>query len=149
MNATAALERSILIGSIVKKILERLEQERAEAAAALVGLPQPVSFQNHQEEILRKVLRVLIRIATAADVGKNRVPVSSAKRRQRLRSLLLVAFGVRPSEDHTPVRGGEHPRLGFHIHRPIEWLSFASSTSLKALRLRAVQPQELEHFRSS
>src|SRR4029077_4218381 len=90
-----------------------------------------------------KVLRILIRVTAAADIGKNGVPVSSAKRRQRIRGLLLVTFGVRPSEDHTPVRGGELPRLGFHIHRPIEWLSFASSTSLKALRLRGVHSQEL------
>jgi hypothetical protein len=101
----------------VKKILERLEQERAEAAAALVSLPQPVSFQNHQEKILRKVLRVLTRIATATDIGKNRSPVSSAKLCQRLSSFLLVAIRVRPSKDKTPARGGEHTRLGFRIHR--------------------------------
>ena len=128
----------------MKKILERLEQERAEAAAAAVGLPQPVRFQNHQEEILRKVLRILIRIAAPAYVGKNRVPVPSAKRRQRLRGLLLVTFGVRPSEDHTPMRGGEHPRLGFHIHRPVAWLFFTSSTSLKTALLMRTSQQVVE-----
>src|SRR5947209_20586767 len=98
VNATAPLQRLLLIGDVVKKILERLEQKRAEPAAALIGLPQPVSFQNHQEKILRKVLRVLSRIAAAADVGKNGSPVSSAKFRQRL-SGLLVAFGVRPCKN--------------------------------------------------
>jgi len=34
-NAAAALERSIFISSIVEKILERLEQERAEAGGSL------------------------------------------------------------------------------------------------------------------
>jgi hypothetical protein len=101
----------------VKKVLDRLEQERAEAASALVGLAQPVSFQNHQEEILRDVLRVLSRIATPTDVGKNGSPVSPAKLRERFSSLLLVTVGVRPGEDETPARGGEHARLGFRIHR--------------------------------
>src|SRR5205823_8329471 len=71
----------VLVGDVVKKILERLEQERTETPATLIRLPQPVSFQNHQEKILREVLRVLGRIAAAADVGKNGAPVSSAKLR--------------------------------------------------------------------
>ena len=116
MNAAATLERSILIRGVVKKILERLEQERAEAAPAVVRLPQPVSFQNHQEKILRKILRVLTRITTTAHVRKNGSPVSSAKLRQRISSLLLVGLGVRSSKDQAPARGGEHPRLGFYIH---------------------------------
>ena len=150
MNAAATLERSILIRGVVKKILERLEQERAEAAPAMVRLPQPVSFQNHKEEILSKVLRILTGIASAADVGKSGSPVSSTKLRQRFsRLILLVALGIRSSKDETPTGGGEHPRLGFYAHRPIEWLSFAFSTSLKAPPQRAVHPQELEHFRSS
>ena len=119
MSAAAPLERSILIGGVVKKILEGLEQKRTETPAALVGLPQPISFQNHQEEILRNVLRVFIGIAAAADVGKNGSPVSSAKLRQGLSSLWLVALGVRPSKDQTPARGGEHPRFGFQIHLPV------------------------------
>src|SRR5436190_10455933 len=76
LNTTASLQRLFLVGHVVKEILERLEQERAEAASALVGLSQPVSFQNHQEKILRKVLRVFRRIAAAADIGKNGSPVS-------------------------------------------------------------------------
>src|SRR5438034_90240 len=103
----------------MKKILERLEQERAESTAALVGLPQPVSFQNHQEKILCKILRVLSRIAAAADVGKNWAPIRSAKLRQRFSSLLLITLGVRPSKDETPARGGEHPRFGFRIQQPL------------------------------
>ena len=118
MNATASLQCLILIGDVVKKILERLEQERAETAATLIRLPQPISFQNHQEEILREILRVFSRIAAAADVGKNGSPVSSAKLGQRLSGFLLVAIGVRPSKDETPARGGEHPGFGFCIHLP-------------------------------
>jgi hypothetical protein len=118
LNATASLKRLLLVGDVVKKILERLEQERAETAATLVGLPQPVSFQNHQEKILRKILRVLSRIAAAAHVRKNGAPVSSAKLRQCFSSLLLVTLGVRPSKDETPVGGSEQPRLGFRIHQP-------------------------------
>src|SRR5205809_3519426 len=72
LNATAPLQRLFLVGDVVKKILERLEQERAKAAATLVGLLQPVCFQNHEEEILRDVLSVFRRIPTAADIGKNR-----------------------------------------------------------------------------
>src|SRR6266571_3775032 len=98
------IQRLILIGDIVQKILERLEQERAEAAATLVGLPQPISFQNHQEKILRKILRVLTRIAAPADIRKNGTPISSAKLRQRFSSLLLIAIGIRPGKDETPAR---------------------------------------------
>jgi hypothetical protein len=105
------------IGDVVKKILERLEQERPETAATLIRLPQQVSFQNHKEKILREILRVLSRIAAAADVRKNRAPASPAKLRQRFSSFLLVAIRVRPSKDKTPARGGEHTRLGFRIHR--------------------------------
>ena len=117
VNATAPLQRLLLIGDVVKKILERLEQKRTEPAAGLVGLPQPVSFQNHQEKILRNVLCVLTRITAAADVGKNGAPVSSAKLRECLSSFLLVAIGVRPSKDETPARGGEHTRLSFRIQQ--------------------------------
>src|SRR5438046_7917108 len=99
----------------MKKILARLEQERTKAAAALVGLPQPVSFQNHQEKILCKVLRVLARIAAAADIGKDGAPVSSAKLCQRFSRFPLIAIGARPSKDEAPAGGGKHPRLGFRV----------------------------------
>ena len=118
MDAAAPLQGLFLVGDVVKKILERLEQERTETPATLIRLPQPVSFQNHQEEILRKILRVLTRITAAADVGKNGAPVSSAQLRECLSSFLLVAIGVRPSKDETPARGGEHTRLSFRIHLP-------------------------------
>src|SRR5437764_5806861 len=130
LKAASSLERSILIRGVVKEILERLEQERPKAATAVVRLSQPVSFQNHQEKILRNVLRVLIRIAAAADVGKSGSPVGSAKFRQRLSRLLLVAPGIRSSKDQAPTGGGEHPWLGFHVHRPIASLFCTSSTSL-------------------
>src|SRR4029077_870352 len=116
-NAPAPLQRLFLISDIVKKILERLQQERTKSAATLVGLPQPVSFQNHQEEILRKVLRVFSRIAAAAHIGKNGSPVIPAKLCQRLSGFLLVTVGTRPGKDETPARGGEHPRLCFCIQR--------------------------------
>ena len=79
MDAAAPLQGLFLVGDVVKKILERLEQERTETPATLIRLPQPVSFQDHQEEILGEVLRVLGRIAAATDVGKNGAPISSAK----------------------------------------------------------------------
>src|SRR5437764_15484104 len=79
------------LGGVNKKILERLEQQRAEPTATSIGVVQPIFLQNGHKKILRKVLRVLCGIAVSADERENGSPISSAKLGQRVARLLFFA----------------------------------------------------------
>ena len=47
------------LGGVIKKVLERLEQERTKPAAIRISVLEPVTFQNHHKKILSEILRIL------------------------------------------------------------------------------------------
>src|SRR6059036_1311015 len=84
------------VGGIIEKVLERLEQQRTETAAAGVCILKPITFQYHHKEILREVLGVLGRITTSADESKNRPPIDAAKLAECSMGFLLFALEPAP-----------------------------------------------------
>ena len=95
---------------VVEKILERLEQERTKTAPLRVGVPEPITFQNHKKKILGEILGVFGGMAAPADEGKDRAPIEPAKFRERLACFLVVAGEIGRGEDETPARGREVAR---------------------------------------
>ena len=100
-RAAAAFVGMCFLGGVNKKILERLEQQRAEPTATSIGVVQPIFLQNGHKKILRKVLRVLCGIAVSADERENGSPISSAKLGQRVARLLFFA-SVGGGKDKAP-----------------------------------------------
>ncbi len=95
------------VGGVIEKVLERLEQQRTETAAAGVCILKPITFQYHHKEILREVLGVLGRITTSADESKNRPPIDAAKLGECRTGFLLFAFGAGTGKNEAPARGDE------------------------------------------
>src|SRR5207247_3660916 len=93
-----------VVGGVIEKVLERLEQQRTETAAAGVCILKPITFQYHHKEILREVLGVLGRITTSADESKNRPPIEAAKLGECCTGFLLFAFGAGTGVDYDQAR---------------------------------------------
>jgi hypothetical protein len=75
---------------MTEKILKRLKQKRAEAAAMFVGVPEPVALQNHGEKILGEILRFLHRVTLTTYKHEDGPPVRPAKFGEGFARLLLV-----------------------------------------------------------
>ena len=95
------------VGGVIEKVLERLEQQRTETAAAGVCILKPITFQYYQKEILCEVLGVMGRITTLADESKNRPPIDAAKLGECRTGFLLFAFGAGTGKNEAPARGDE------------------------------------------
>src|SRR5438045_7796127 len=67
LRPAAAFARMLFLESVVQKILKRLEEERSEPAAAGIGVPEPVTFQHHNEKILGEILCVFHGMTAPAD----------------------------------------------------------------------------------
>jgi len=89
LNIAAPLARMPFIRGVVQEVPERLEQERPEPAAGGIGVPEPVTFEYHNEKILGKVLRVLRGVATPADKREDGTPIEPAEFRKGIARLLL------------------------------------------------------------
>jgi hypothetical protein len=90
-------------------MLERGQQERAEAAQAGRHVVDEAALEEAREERLGEILRVLRVVAAAADVGVQGIPVvlaQPAERRVRPRG---IAVGAGRQHD-APVGGGEGRR---------------------------------------
>jgi hypothetical protein len=111
LEIAPAFARLLPLERMIEKILERLEEKRAKAAAAFVRLPKPVALQDHDKEILSKILRIFGGIPAPADEGKDGAPVSPAEFGQRLAGLSLAAFKLCAGEDKAPAGSGEDVRL--------------------------------------
>ena len=94
IDVAAAFARVPFFGGVIQEIAERLEQERTESAPRRISVPEPVILENHDEEILGKILRVLRGMTAPADKGKDRPPIEPAKLGQRLARLLIVAAEI-------------------------------------------------------
>ena len=90
--------------------------------ARRIGGLQNIAFQNHEEKILRQILRILGRIAPPIDECENGAPINLTELGQA-----FVAVAPRPGRaahpDQTPPRGGEmrqciasFRRLGYSFH---------------------------------
>jgi hypothetical protein len=88
-SATALNCASSLFG-VTEKILKRLKQKRAEAAAMFVGAPEPVALQDHGEKILGEILRFLHGVTLTTYEHEDGPPVRPAKFSERFVRLLLV-----------------------------------------------------------
>ena len=64
-------------------------------------------MKHYEEKILREILGVGNRMATAADESENGPPISFAELGQRFARPLLVARRVGAAKDDAPSRGGE------------------------------------------
>ena len=95
------------VSRVIEKVIERLEQQRTETAAARVCILKPITFQYHHKEILREVLGVLGRITTSGDKSENRSPVGAAKLGECRTGFLLFAFGAGTGKNDGPACGDE------------------------------------------
>jgi hypothetical protein len=89
-HSATALDRASSFFGVTEKILKRLKQKRAEAAAMFVGAPKPVALQNHGEKILSEILRLLDGVTLTTYEHENGPPVRPAKFSERFMPLLLV-----------------------------------------------------------
>ena len=94
LDVATALAGVSLLGGIGQEVPERLEQKRSESSAGGVGVPEPITFQHHNEKILGEILRVLGGMAAPADEGKDGTPIEPAEFRQGLLGLLIVAAQI-------------------------------------------------------
>src|ERR1039458_4897636 len=83
LRAAAAFLGAGLCPFVGQEMLERREQERAEASARRVGPSDGVVRQQPRKELLREVLRFLPRISRPPDIGIEGMPISLAERLQR------------------------------------------------------------------
>ncbi len=96
MQSAAPFLRLPAFQVVTEEMLDRFEQKRAKPAAVAVGLLEPVFLQDHDKKILGEILRILVRVASPADEGKDGPPIRSAKLVQRLARFRLAAvkFGA-------------------------------------------------------
>ena len=102
-DAAAALLCAAPRGVVGEEVLERGQQEGAEAALVLSEVREVAALEQRGQEALRQIARVVRRCAPPADVRVERIPVGFAERGQRgARRRRVVAA----SRDHeTPARG--------------------------------------------
>ena len=77
MHLAAAFQRRAFVRGLCRKFWTDLSRRNGSGRAA-IGVAQPIAFQNHDKEILGEILSILGRVSLAADVRKNRMPVSAA-----------------------------------------------------------------------
>ena len=76
-----ALLRAAFLGvrgatSVRQEMLERAEQEASEASARRVGLVKEIPLKTEGEEVLDKVLGLLLAAAGATEIAIDRLPVA-------------------------------------------------------------------------
>ena len=58
------------------------QEKRPKASPSRIGLPQPVLFQQAFKKSLGEILRIFRAVATASDMGEQRIPVVLTERRE-------------------------------------------------------------------
>jgi hypothetical protein len=106
LDLAAAFVPAPFHGRVDEKILQGPEQERTEAAAVRIGCLQQAPFDDHEEEILGQVLRILFRVTATIDKGKNGPPIDLAELGQG-RINLGFGSGRCAEADQAPARGDE------------------------------------------
>ena len=97
----------VLVALIRQKMLTGRKQERTKLALARIHRLEEVSLQKSGEVLLGQVLRFIWFIALPADKGVEGIPITSAKRGQRLTRLRRVA--ILRSRNDAPMRRREPP----------------------------------------
>src|SRR6185503_4512175 len=90
-NASAALRRPVACCFIEEEVLDRGEQERAEAASLGAHVLDIATLEQRREKRLCQITRRIRIGAPAPDEGVERIPVRFAERRQRGAGCLRVA----------------------------------------------------------
>ena len=90
---------------IAEEMLQDAEQPRAQLAILLLRHQERVLGDEAVKEGLRQILRIVRRVAFAAQVGVNGIPVAFAQHLHRAGR--LVRIPALHSLDERPVRGGE------------------------------------------
>ena len=98
--------RRRLTAASIRKFFSDLSNKRTETPALGIGRLEKVSFQDHEEKILRQVLRVRRGIAPAINEGENGPPINLAELRQPGIDLAPGARSI-AVPDQTPARRHE------------------------------------------
>ena len=106
LPAPALLAVSV-VALVGEEVLDRAEQEGAEASPLTTGLRDPLTGEQRREEALSQIAGGVRIVPPAADVGEDGGPVGLAERRQRVPALRLVRRTC--LEDDAPV-GRLEPR---------------------------------------
>jgi hypothetical protein len=112
LYSPTAFNRASSFFGVTEKILKRLKQKRAEAAAMFVGAPKPVALQDHGEKILGEILRFLHRVTLTTYEHEDRPPVRPAKFGERFARILLIGVRARGGKNQAPARRAEPARFG-------------------------------------
>ena len=78
-NPSAAFLSVGAIGLIGKEEFAGVEEERSKFSAIPIGPVQIAALEYADEKVLGQVLRLFLRVAAAADVGVNGIPVLLAQ----------------------------------------------------------------------
>ena len=109
----AALLPPRLFPIVGQKMIQRSDEERAEAPFARVNGAQRMALQEAREKFLGQVLSVMRIFSLPPHVAVERMPVSATElleRRRRFRRMLISC-----AQDHAPMRRDKRGRSG---HRP-------------------------------
>jgi hypothetical protein len=104
-DAAPAFLRAEMAEVVAEEMLEHAEQPGAQLAGALLGHVEGLFRDEAMKKGLREIFRVLHRMAAAAQVGVNGIPVACAQLFHRLGR--LVGTSALHGLDERPVRGGE------------------------------------------
>ena len=98
----AAFLRAISVFFVGHKEFERSEQKGPEPALFRVSAIEIAAFQHPDEELLRKILRLIGRIPAPAQVSVQRIPVAVAQGNQSGPGFLAIRSASR--DDESPSR---------------------------------------------
>ena len=112
LYSPTAFNRASSLFGVTEKILKRLKQKRAEAAAMFIGALEPVGLQDHGKKILGEILRFFQRVTLATYKQKDGPPVRPAKFSERLARLLLIGVRACRGKNQAPAGRAEPARFG-------------------------------------
>jgi hypothetical protein len=113
--ALHAFLRPVAVGLVGQEELQRGQHESSEPTFVPVGAIEVSTLDHAYEELLREILRLIRRIATAAHVGIQRIPVAFTERNQRGTS--FCPLGIGRGDDQRPSGGGEASRSWLRVER--------------------------------
>ena len=79
LRVTTTFCRPSFMMGVDKKILHRLEQQGTKSSTIRISALEEMTLKHYEEKILREILGVGNRMATAADESENGPPISFAE----------------------------------------------------------------------
>ena len=105
--AAAAFEGFFAVARISEEILDRGEEKGAKLALPPIGPGVDFVFNEVSEKALREVLRIMRRVAPAADESIKRRPINLAKLTEGSAGDVGARLTFPGREDHAPLGGSE------------------------------------------